>query len=176
MSAHANLGREALLLDIAAIDKRLVAIEKKRVEEVERRDVRLDQLAPIISPVQVGDRLLFERRVAGDRIGYGYRSESGPDRYQPECWEVTEIGASRHGRFDYDDDPIDLHWTASLVRIVKGGERGKSNYSLLCREGEMSLPHLYESFKLGSALRTAGLLKIENVRNFRIVPAAEDER
>jgi len=168
-------------------DRLLASISRKResisnlrsqVHELESEvQERLDALAPLVSPVSVGDRLLFERRKSGGRIGYGYRSKPGPDRWMAECWEVTKIGARTHGRSDFEDDPIDLHWTARLKRIRKDGTDSKgSDQSLYCREGYMSVPHLYDEFKIGGKAATRGLLEIRAIRKFRIEPAAEVER
>ena len=169
--------RERLL---ASIGRKRITISSlsSQIRELQNEvQERLDALAPLVSPVAVGDRLLFDRRKSGDRIGYGYRSKPGPDRWTAECWEVTKVGARTHGRYDLDDDPIDLHWTASLKRIRKHGTDGKgSPQRLYCKEGYMSVPHLYGEFKLGEKALTRGALEIETIRKFRIEPAAEVER
>ena len=130
---------------LASITRKQASVDNlhSQVQDLERDiNERFASIAPLVSPVSVGDRLLFERMKSGDGIG--------SERYQAECWEVREIGARTHGRYDVPSDQIELHWTAILVRILRGGGRGKGPpRRLCCKEGWMSVPNLYSEFKLG---------------------------
>ncbi len=168
-----SLEREALLASIESKQGEIQELQERLRDEKKGLDERFECLARFVSPVKVGDRLLFKRLRKG---GYGVRwgAKVSEDRYQPECWEVVEIGVKTEGEYGEPG----LHWSARLVRITKSGERGKGGSQFIAaREGYMKLPHLHHEFKLGTTeVEYGGILEGTVIRDFRIEPAAEVER